>query len=164
MKKVITLRIFSFFILVLSACTYSFSGYFPSHLKKVSVHVFQNKTMMYGLEGTVTEYFIEKIREDGRFRIVPDNQAGMIISGSVVGYKKIPFRYDEGGNIQAYNIELKLELEFFDRINDKPFLSRATYTGNGTFEVATESEEEGIKRAVEDIYSTVIHRLFQVAF
>ncbi len=164
MKKGIMLRIIPLLTILLNACTYSFSGYFPSHLKKVSVHVFQNRTMMYGLEGTVTEYFIEKIREDGRFRIVPDDEAGMVINGSVVGYKKTPFRYDEGGNIQSYNIELRLELEFFDKVNNKPFLSKATYTGNGTFDVSTESEEEGIKRAVEDIYSTVTHKLFQVAF
>ncbi len=164
MKKPSIKKLIPLIALIAGACTYSFSGYFPSHLKKVSIHVFQNKTMMYGLEGTVTEYFIDKIREDGRFTIVPDNEAGMIIDGSVVGYKKAPFRYDDQGNIQSYRIELRLELEFFDKVENKPFLPKAVYSGNGTYDVATETEEDGIERAVDDIFSTVIHKLFQVAF
>ena len=100
-------------VVLISACTYSFSGYFPSRLRKVSVHVFQNKTLMYGLENSVTEYFIDNLRKDGRFEIVSDDRAGLIIKGSVVDYEKTPFKFDSQGNIESYNITLKLELEFF---------------------------------------------------
>ena len=151
-------------LILFTACTYSFSGYFPSYLKKVSVHVFQNKTLMYGLDNTVTGYFIDELRKDGRFQLVSDSKAGMIITGSITNYQKQPFKYDAEGNIESYNIRLTLELEFYDNINKKPYLPKASYTGSGTYSVNGETEDDGIKRAVEDIYSTVIHRLFQVSF
>lgn len=151
-------------VTLFSACTYSFSGYFPLYLKKISVHVLQNKTLMYGLDNTVTGYFIDELRNDGRFQLVSDDKAGMIITGSITDYQKKPFKYDTEGNIESYNIKLTVELEFYDNVNKKPYLPKATYVGNGTFDVNTETEEDGIKRAVSDIYSTVIHKLFQVSF
>ncbi len=156
--------VLSILVILFSSCTYSFSGYFPSYLKKVSVHVFQNKTLMYGLDNTVTGYFIDELRNDGRFQLVSDDKAGMIITGSVTGFDKQPFKYDTEGNIESYNIKLTIELEFYDNVNKKPYLPKATYIGNGTYNVNSETEDDGIKRAVSDIYSTVIHRLFQVSF
>ncbi len=151
-------------ILIISACTYSFSGYFPGYLKKVSVHVFENKTLMYGLENRVTQYFVDQMRKDGRFQLVSDEKAGMIITGSVVDYQKTPFRFDAAGNIESYNVTIKLELKFFDKVKNKDYMPEATYVGNGTFDVNSETEDDGIKRAVADIYTTVIHKLFQVSF
>ncbi len=147
-----------------SACVYSFSGFFPGRLRRVSVPVFQNQTLRYGLEEQVTRAFVDAIRADGRLEVVPEGQAALEIQGTVKGYDRTPFEHDDAGRVISYRITLRVEIGFYDRQEKAFYLDPRTYTGRGTYQVDKQTEEEGIQEAVEDVVDQALRALFLKEF
>ncbi len=150
-------------VLVIGGCIYSFSGFFPSRLRNVTVTVFENKTIQYGIEDEVTSAFINAIKEDGRLTIVPPEKAAMRIDGKVTGYRKEPFVYDENGNVTGYKVTVTAQIVFFDIKADSAYLE-GRFSGWGTYDAATESESDGIKKAVKQIVQDALRSLFSRGF
>ncbi len=146
------------------ACTYSFSGFFPAELRNAYVPIFENRTNRYGLEEAATRAFITAIQQDGRLRIVPESQAALKIEGALTSYKREPFEYDASGKVISYKITLQAELGFFDVKNNKYYLEKRTYTGWATYDVDTETEEDAIQKAMEDLVENSLRVLFLKEF
>ncbi len=147
-----------------SACVYSFSGFFPARLKRVWVPVFQNQTLRYGLEQQVTEAFINALRTDGRLEVVSEDQAALEIRGTLEHYERTPFEHDDAGRVLSYRVVLRARIGFYDREKQSYYLDPRTYTGRGTYEVDTETEEQGIQEAVEDLVDQALRALFLKEF
>ncbi len=150
--------------LLVLGCTYSFSGFFPARLKKVTVPVFQNQSLRYGLEEQVTRAFVEAIRQDGRLAVVPEPQATLEIRGAIKGYEREPFEHDEAGRVLSYRIILRAEIGFYDREKQAFYLEPRVYTGRGTYRVEGETEEQGIEEAVSDLVDQALRDLFLKEF
>lgn len=157
MKKLIPL------LVITLSCTFSFYGFFPKELRKVYVPIFKNSTIRYGLEEVVTREFIDAIERDGRLQLVDSLKAGMLIKGNISTYKKEPFEYNEKGEVISYKITVQAEIDFFDLINSKSYLNK-TYRGWGTYRKDEEKEEDGIKKAVQDLTQNALRDLFLHGF
>lgn len=162
MKKLLQILI-PMVMLFLWGCIYSFSGYFPSNLRKVSVPVFQNKTIQYGIEDIVTRSFIDAIREDGRLTITDPQHAALRVDGEITGYRKEPFVYDESGNVMGYKITISAHIVFFDISADSAYLD-GRFSGWGTYDIGSETEEDGIRKAVAQIVQNSLKALFLKGF
>jgi len=145
------------FLFLLSGCVYSFSGYFPSRLKKVYVENFKNSTARYGIEDILVEKFEELIRKDGRLMIVSLKEAKLIVRGEVLSYKREPFEYDASGNIKTYKVVISAKVSFYDVENEKDYVS-GVFEGWGLYSI-DEEENEGIKRASEDLVNKSLYKL-----
>ncbi len=154
----------SMLALVVTACVYSFSGFFPARLKKVWVPVFQNQSLRYGLESQVTEAFIQALRNDGRLEVVPEDRATLEIRGTIQHYERTPFEHDDAGRVLSYRVTLKAEIGFYDRERETYYLDPRVYIGRGTYQVDTETEEQGIQEAVEDLVDQALRALFLKEF
>ncbi len=148
----------------ITACVYSFSGFFPGRLKRVWVPVFQNQTLRYGLDEQVTRAFVDAIRADGRLEVVPEDQATLEIRGTVKGYDRTPFEHDDAGRVISYRITLRVEIGFYDRQEETYYLEPRVYTGRGLYRVEEESEDQGIQEAVEDLVDQALRALFLKEF
>ncbi len=146
-----------------TACVYSFSGFFPAGLKKVTVPVFKNKTIQYGIEDIITQSFIEAIRNDGRLTITDPQHAGLRIDGEVTGYRKEPFVYDENGNVTGYKVTVTTHIVFFDIKGDSAYLE-GRFSGWGSYDTNGETEEDGIRKAVQQIVQNALNALFLKGF
>jgi len=157
-------RISTTFALLVSllnfGCVYSFKGFYPSKLRKVVVPVFANETLRYGLEDVVTQSFINAIREDGRLTIVSEKEATMKIQGRIIDYKKEPFEYDASGNVESYRITITAAITFYDLTADTTFIPEKRYSGWGIFDANTETEEDGVRRAVRELVDSALRTLF----
>jgi len=151
-------------ILLISACTYSFSGFFPRHLRKVFIPVFDNSTIRYGLEEVVTRTFIDAITKDGRLEVTSEENANLHIIGEIVGYKREPFEYDPTGKILTYKVTIEAKIRFFDKRKEENYLDEKKYTGWGLYNNDTEEEEDGIERAVRDLTDNALRSLFLKGF
>ncbi len=163
MRKYLKTGILFALFVATSGCIYSFSGFFPSRLKDVTVTVFKNRTIQYGIEDQVTEAFIEAIKNDGRLTIVDPEKAAMRIDGEITGYRKDPFIYDESGNVTGYKVTVTANITFFDVQADSAYM-KGRFTGWGTYDETSESEMDAIKKAVNQIVQQSLRSLFARGF
>jgi hypothetical protein len=152
------------YALILSSCTYSLSGFFPKHLRKVYIPVFKNSTIRYGLEEVVTSAFIDAITEDGRLEVSSIENANLHIIGEIVEYKREPFEYDPSGKVITYKVSIGAKIRFYDKTKDEDYLEEKKYTGWGIYKDDTESEDDGIERAVRDMTDNALRSLFLKEF
>jgi hypothetical protein len=145
-------------------CTYSFTGSFPSRLRKVTVPVFDNQTLMYGIEEQATSAFIDAISEDGRLQVTSEDRAALKIVGTMTRYRKEPFEYDATGEILTYKVTLNSSIAFLEMGTDNYYLEESTYTGWSTYDAESEEEADGIEGAAGNLAQNTLIALFQKGF
>ena len=151
-------------LFVICCCTYSFTGSFPSKLRRVSVPVFGNQTLMYGIEDRVTSAFIDAITEDGRLQVTSEEGAALRVTGTMTRYKKEPFEYDASGEILTYKVTLTSSIGFVEVATDEHYLEESTYTGWSTYDAESEEESDGIEGAAGNLAQNTLIALFQKGF
>ncbi len=129
----------------------------------MSVSVFENETLRYGLENYLTDAFVRAIERDGRLEIAEEGKGALEVRGKIKEYKREPFEYDEEGNVSKYRVVIKADVGFYDRTTGKYYLEVKTYTGWGFYN-ADEDEETGIERAAEDLAGEALRALFLASF
>jgi len=144
------------FILLFSACTYSFKGFIKENYSKVYIPVFLNKSEKAGVEAVVTENFINYWDEDGRIEIAGENSATMILQGTIKSYKVEPFEYSEDGSVLSYKVVLGAEFTLKDKSKSEPVWSGKSFTAWGKYQLATEIEDDGLKRAATELARKVL--------
>jgi len=78
-------------LVAVAGCDVSTRGGLPAHVRTVEVHVFENRTMNYGLEGRLTRSIIAAIHREPTVRVV--NAGGeAILAGEIVEVKRVPVR------------------------------------------------------------------------
>lgn len=162
--SVFTLWTVVFLFMFLYQCTFSFSGFFPGRLRDVYVPILQNETIRYGIQEVATQVFIESIRKDGRLRITSESKATMRVECTLKSFKREPYEYDETGKVISYKITITAELGFYDVKNDEYYLGPTTFKGWSTYDADSETEDEGIERAIEDLVDNSLRALFLKGF
>ncbi|MEO0275677.1 MAG: LPS assembly lipoprotein LptE [candidate division WOR-3 bacterium] len=154
MKKLNIL--FIFFI----SCIYSFHGFFPKEFKKIGIETFENESIKYGIEISVTQNFMKGFEEDRRLEVVEPRNANLLIKGKIKEFIKNPHSFDEKGGVSEYKIIISAEIEFINKIKNEEFLPKRNFSGWGIYKVPLEDEEIGIERASQDLAKKVITFLF----
>jgi hypothetical protein len=151
-------------IVLACACSYSFTGSFPSGLRDATVPVFGNETLMYGVEEQVTRAFIDAMAEDGRLRVSSEEDAALRVEGTMTGYRKEPFEYDASGEILTYRVTLRALIGFFEIEGEKYYMEESAFSGWSTYEAGTEEELDGIEGAARNLAQNALIALFQRGF
>jgi hypothetical protein len=151
-------------LIIVCCCAYSFTGSFPSNLRRVAVPVFDNQTMMYGVEEQVTSAFIDAITEDGRLQVISGDDAALRIDGAMKRYRKEPFEYDASGEILTYKVTLSADIGFFEIVDGEYYLEESTYSGWSTYDADSEDELDGIEGAAGNLAQNALIALFQKGF
>jgi len=108
-------------IVSLAACSPSEMRYqpapqlLPTHIKTIAIRPISNKTQQFGLEDKLTLRVVDEFLRDGRYRIVPENQADGVVVGEVMRYILTPIQYDSNGVATVYKLQVLLNLQFIDR-------------------------------------------------
>jgi hypothetical protein len=91
----------------------------PSHIKKIAIGQFVNKTNIYGLEEKLKLDTINEFILDGRFEIVSDpNNSDGYVTGEILYYILQPTAYGPNYEVQQYKLRLILNFYFVDRIKN----------------------------------------------
>lgn len=151
---------FSFLFIFFISCIYSFHGFFPKELKKVGVEVFENESIKYGIEISVTQNFIKGFEDDRRLEVVEARKSNLLVKGKIKDFVKTAHSFDEKGRISEYKITITAEIEFINKIKNEEFLPKKIFSGWGIYRVPLEDEEVGIERASQDLAKKVITFLF----
>jgi outer membrane lipopolysaccharide assembly protein LptE/RlpB len=122
-------------VLLLAGCGYSFRGNLPGHIKTVAVPILKNKTLAPGIENVITSAIVTAFSNGGRLRVVPVEQADSILEGEIVGYHVDGVSFDRNTNVQAYRLQVVLNVEFRDVRQNKTLWREKGLTQFSDFQV-----------------------------
>jgi len=96
-------------------CFYNFSGFTRRNIKSIAIPVFENQTIKYGIEETLTKLVIDAFIQDNRLEVLDREDAESILLGEITGYNREPFSYDERAQIKDYKVEIAVKLVYKDK-------------------------------------------------
>ena len=103
-----------------TACSYSPSpALFPTHLKTLAVPVLRNATTEPNIEQEVTEAIVNRFVQDNKLRVVAEDQADLVLSGSVVKYVNAVFGFNAREQAQEYQVVVTVSLTARDRVKNR---------------------------------------------
>lgn len=139
----------------------------PSHIKRIHIPIFKNRTFRYGLEERLTNSVIEAFILDGQLIVAKEEVSDGEIRGEFISYFKEPLSYDDEGYVTEYKLWVKVCLLLYD-LHSKEVLWRdkieegviyipetSSLVGEG---MRSETQEEAEKRIIERIASRIVSR------
>lgn len=148
-------------------CGYTLSSVLPAHIKTLSVPVFANNTVEYGLSDDVTQALSDAFLREGRLRLVSERDADAILRGTVVSYKNQVFGYTRTERATAYEIVLVVKVVFRDTVKNRDVWKEDALTVRTTYNVAAVGDEpartetEGRRDVVQKLADQVVSRTIQ---
>ena len=137
---------------------YSFQGGGPpADVQKIAVTLFANQTDQVGLSEGLATRITERLVSDGRLSVVTEAAADAILTGTVTGYDLKPFTYDQSGQVQQYQVKVRVTCRL-ERVKTGAILWNGGQLENwGVYANVTEQESKGREAALtklgEDIYN-----------
>jgi hypothetical protein len=106
--------------LAAGGCSYSPSpAQFPTHLKTLAVPILKNETTEPNLEQEVTQAIVDVFVQDNKLRVVDEQQADLVISGSVVRYTNSVFGFNAREQAEEYQVAVAVRLTARDRVKNR---------------------------------------------
>lgn len=163
------------FLFLVSGCGYTTRSLLPSEIKTIRVDNFkneinveaeQNNLRMYrgyrpGMENDITRAVTNKFLTDGTLRIANESNADLILSSSLVDYKRDALRYDASDNVEEYRIKLLVNMELTNSKTgvvmwkEKGFAGETTYRTTGPL---AKSETTAVNDAIDDLARRIVER------
>ncbi len=152
--------IFPLVTLVAGCGYYSFSGStLPSHIKTVAVPLFENRTTEYRIADRLTEDVINALVKDNTLKVVPEERADSILKGSIVGYEREAYTFDEEEKVKEYIVRIYVEASFEDLRKKRQLWREEKLEGWGTYLAQGETEDDGQERAIAKISDDLVNKL-----
>lgn len=152
------------FPLICGCGVYTFSGStLPGHLKTVDIPLFANQSVHPELAEQITSRITREILTSNLLRIVASN-GDATITGKITGYNHQPYTYGAESyrnvNVTQYQVTVITEIEFMDNKKKEP-LYKGSVSGEGVYDLATETEETGKQRALDKIVEQILQNSVQ---
>lgn len=166
-------------ILNLLGCGYTASSSLPGRFKTIYIKPFVNKidltkeTQEYRtlktyhplLETDITQAVIERFIFDGRLKVVPEEEADLILTGELIEYRRDSLRYTDSEDIQEYRINLIVNLALWDKQKEKFLWKEPAFFGDTTYfksGALAKSESQAIEDAIEDLAQRIVEKTVEV--
>jgi hypothetical protein len=143
---------------------YTFSGStLPGHLKTVDIPLFVNQSLQPEVAERITEELTKAVLSANLLRIVSaDGDA--TIAGTVRRYENEEYTFDikqaRSADVEEYVVRIVIDVAFVDNKKDEA-LYKGVITAEGIYSAATESEEDGQRRAVQDAVERILQNSVQ---
>ncbi len=137
-------------LLLLGACTYSFKGSLPPHLKTVSIPLMENSTPEYGIAEELTDLLIERFLREGLLRVADDETADSRLVTTLRAIDETPFDYDEEEQVRLIKVSIKIFAEFEDLVEGR-VLWKGNFSEWGSYNPEEGGREDAVAEAVEKL-------------
>lgn len=144
-------------LLLLGCCGYSVRALLPPNLKTVSVQPVENQTSRPGLDVQLTDLLVRGFTRDGSLRIADLERADIVLTCKVSGFEKLPQTYDASQAIATWRLTLQAQVNAQDRVKAQP-LWTGSVPMTVNYDAVTETEEQGITRALDKLSAEIIRR------
>jgi hypothetical protein len=163
--------------LCLVSCGYTTRSMISAEFKTIYVVPFMNKIditqetdvaskyRIYRpmLESDITKYVTNKYLFDGNLKPVKEGAADLILKGEVIEFRRDPLRYNDSDEVTEYRISLVVNINLWNRKEDKLVWEEKGFTGDTTYFALTtnpqyKSEASAITDALDDLARRIVER------
>lgn len=89
----------------------------PPNIKSLAIRTAKNKTQQFGLEDKFGLRLRDEFLRDGRYPVVPEDQADGVVAPIITRYILTPTQYNAVLTPVAYKLQVLVDLQFIDRKN-----------------------------------------------
>ena len=141
-------------------------GSLPPEIQRVHLAAFKNDTFRPGLQGIVGTAILQRLQQDGRIRVAPQEAADAILLGTIIAYQNIPVTFNQTDVGQRFRLRLILAMQLTERKGEKVLLKEevfgeAYYTAGQEVTETRTAEQEATFRAAQDLAIRVVTRLLE---
>ena len=147
---------------IIGGCAYSVRASSYPHLKKIFVLPVQNKTSEYDITDEVQRAIPEKVRSDGRLKLVTLG-ADCQLECIVLDYQEKIYSYDSANQVQEYQANMLFSVQFTDLTTDQVLyenknllVSETWSTGVGNPTSRFKTKEEARNEIYRKLFETII--------
>jgi hypothetical protein len=140
----------------------------PPHIHSVGLAVVENQTTQYGLDAICTQAVIRQFSTDGRFLLVTDNQADLVVKMVIRKFERDILLTDVNTNRpQQYRLSIQYDLTATDQIDQRPLFEdrgrvRSVLYYTADYQGAiVETEDQAITRLSEDLALSLVRRVIE---
>jgi len=98
----------------LTGCGYHTAGsatHIPSNVRSIAVPVFATHALAYHTEMALTQAVVRELNTRTRYRVVTQNSADAVLSGTVLTQTNVPLTYDStSGETSSYLVTLTVKV------------------------------------------------------
>lgn len=144
--------------LFFSGCgVYTFNPRGKSEIKSIAVERFGNQTAEYGLEDQVTDLVTDALISDGTIQVVSSDLAEALLEGTLVGYDRKPYNYDENDQVTSYEVTMAFQITLRNRADDTELWTERI-SQRGTYLVDTETEDAAQQTAIKLLVDDILNK------
>lgn len=124
---------------VMSGCGYRLAGTvsdLPSHIERIAVTTFENRTTRPEIEQRVTEEVTRVLNTRGRYRTVAQiDDANAVLEGAVTSYRAVPVQFTGSGRATRVEAVITVQATMRDVIDDTVLWSQSGLIFKEQFDV-----------------------------
>src|SRR4030067_208887 len=155
MGKLSSKRVAKFFCalspaLLLSCGYYSFSQSLTGDIKTIAVPLFSNQTQEFGITEVLTQGIIDGFIQDNSLKITTPEKADAILVGTITGYDRQPYTFDQQENVKEYIIRIYVKSALEKTKNKEKVWEAEKLEGWGTFRIAVDPNDPASQPETED--------------
>ena len=90
----------------------------PSNIKRIALRLIVNKTQQFGLEDKLMLRTRDEFLRDGRYPLVPEDNADGLVNVTITRYVLTPIQYDSNLIPTAYKLRILIAVQFVDRASN----------------------------------------------
>ncbi len=144
-------------ILALMGC-YSFRGG-QLDFSTVAVPVAENNTGEYRLPDMMTAAMISAVTNDGRAKISDSGRAEAVLEITITGYTRAAYQYTSQEQVNQYRATISAKARL--RSSGGRIIWQSESISGWHVHPASEAEEEGMKKAAENLAAEIIRQCFE---
>jgi uncharacterized protein YceK len=118
---------------VLSGCASLAEPTHPSTGRKVAVRQIVNKSQQFGLEDALVGAVRDEFLRDGRYPLVPENEAEAVVAVTITHYILTPLAYDTTLAPITYKLRIDVDVQLLDRATNKELWKEENLEGSLTY-------------------------------
>ena len=157
-RHTLTTALLMVMALTLSSCgVYTFNPAGKSSIKSIAIERFENTTVELQLTDQLTDDVIDAFISDGTLKVVPEGVADALLQGTLINYRRAPYRFTSGDVVESYAVTMEFQITLTNP-RDKSEIWTERMSQLGTYEVATETEEDAQRDAITLLVEAIINR------
>ena len=136
---------------------YSFSSSGASHLKTVTVPIFQDQTSEFGIKEKLTDEVIDQFTRDNTLRLSDRRNADSLIEGRIVNVADRAGAFTRDESVRDIKVFITVNIKYED-LKKRKTIWEEEITEWGTFNPDEETRETGIDEAIAKIATEILNR------
>jgi hypothetical protein len=131
----------------------------PQNIQKLGIQQIVNKTQQFGLEDKLALAVRDQFLADGRYPVVPVEEASGIVLITVTRYLLTPIQYDATLNPTTFKLRMAVDLQMLDKASNQVLWDEKNLEGVLVFPGSTLAGGLTEEQARESIYPIIATKI-----